>query len=185
VAKILGLCVKAIIEMCEKSNREFVMHSLANLLNHIGDELPTELRVTALIDVVCGLSYLHENNVIHGDLKPNNVLVHGKTEREFLFKLTDYVQCTSLYPSSRSSASLSFKQLMTPGYTAPELFSDDGLPPIPTKSSDIYPFRILSYEVYCCKPAWVHITMQLISNVKWGYCPVITECTPLPLAKII
>jgi len=188
VAVILGLCVQAgqiIIEMCEKRIGEFVMHSLADLLNHMGDELPTELRVTALIDVVSGLSYLHENNVIHGDLKPNNVLVHGKTEGEFLFKLTDYVQCTSLYSSSRSSASLSFKQLMTPGYTAPELFSDDGLPPNPTKSSDIYSFGILSYEVYCCKPAWVHVTMQLISNVKRGYRPVIPECTPLPIAKII
>ena len=44
VGRILGLCVKAgqiVIELCEKSIGEFTMHSLADLLNHMGDELPT------------------------------------------------------------------------------------------------------------------------------------------------
>ena len=118
MAKTLGLCVKAgqiIIEMCKRNIGELVMHSLAGLLNHMGDERPTELRVTVSINVVRGLSYLHENNVIYGDLCMEKL--KGSSY------LTDYVQCTSLSSSSRSSSPLSFKQLMIPGYIAPELFS--------------------------------------------------------------
>jgi len=66
----------------------FVIHSLADLLIHEGDELPAEFRIVALLNISSGFSYLHEHNVIHGYLKPQNVLVHGKNEREFLFKLT-------------------------------------------------------------------------------------------------
>lgn len=144
VAKILGLCVKAgqvIIELCEKSINEFIMHSLADLQTHIGDDMPTELRIMALVDIASGLEYLHERNVVHGDLKPQNVLVHRNDEGKFFFKLTDYVQCASLYSSHLSSRSSSLKQLMTPGYAAPEFCSADGVPLAPTKPSDIYSFR--------------------------------------------
>lgn len=50
-----------------------------------------------------------------------------------------------MYTSSRSSSSL--RQLMTPGYAAPELFSEVGSRLQPTNKSNIYSFGILAYEV--------------------------------------
>ena len=68
-----------------------------------------------------------------------------------------------------SSRSSSLKQLMTPGYLAPELISDTGSYLNPTKASDVYSFAILAYEVaFCCDP-WPNVSMQLIDSVRRGY----------------
>ena len=45
-----------------------------------GDDLPLDLKVLALVDISEGLSFLHANGIVHGDLKPLNVLVSGNDE---------------------------------------------------------------------------------------------------------
>jgi len=56
---------------------------------HYGSDLPVELRIVALCDVSEGLQYLHGESLIHGDIKPQNILVTG-FDQEFVFKITDY-----------------------------------------------------------------------------------------------
>ena len=92
-------------------------------MNMYGNDLPLDLKVLALVDVSEGLSFLHANGIVHGDLKPLNVLppvVSGNVEEEFIFKVTDYA--ASGVNFTQSSHSTTFKQLITPSYTAPELF---------------------------------------------------------------
>ena len=89
--------------------------------------------------------------MIHGDIKPLNVLVCGEGN-EFCFKITDYACVSNKIATPSSSKSVSIKQLMTPAYMAPELFSNDGSYIQPTKSSDIYFLGILAYEVLRCRP---------------------------------
>ena len=144
-------------------------------MNMYSNDLPLDLKVLALVDVSEGLGFLHANGIVHGDLKPLNVLVSGNDEEEFISKVTDYA--SSGVNFTQSSHSTTFKQLMTPSYTAPELFhqqqNNASCFPIPNKSSDIYSFGILAYEVFYCTTAWPNVTLSLIENVKCGYRPAI------------
>ena len=126
IVKVLGICPKQgqiVLEYCEKCVDGMTIRTLTDLQLHFGSTLPEDLRVSAIIDVADGLQYLHNKGLVHGDIKPLNILVCGDMDEEYVFKITDYScvgnkmnMCTQL-----SSKSLSFKQLMTPAYVAPEL----------------------------------------------------------------
>ena len=105
---------------------------------------------------------------------------------EFVFKLTDYA-CTPI-SKQRSSHSTTLKQLMIPGYMAPELlpnYSTNALPVRPNKASDLYAFAILSYEVVCCKSAWFNVSMTLIDSVQNGFRPSFPTIVDATLYNLI
>ena len=96
----------------------------------------------------------------------------GSEDDEFVFKLTDYA--STPISKRQSSHSTTLKQLMTPGCMAPELLPNcltDALPVRPNKTSDIYAFSILSYEVVCCKSAWSNVSLTLLDNIQNGLQP--------------
>ena len=163
VAKIHSLCPQSgyvIMELCEKKLGDEVVHSLKDLMVIYGNEMLLDLSIIALTDIIEGVGFLHSNGIIHGDIKPSNVLVNGLHHDEFVFKLTDYANVPTA--PQRSSHSTTMKQLMTPGYMSPELLSNGAFPLRPNKASDIYAFSILVYDLVCCKPAWCNVSMALI-----------------------
>ena len=143
VVKTLGLCPNAgliILELCEKVLGDQTLHTLIDMISAFGGkDLPLDLRITVLADIIEGISYLHSKGVVHGDIKPLNVLVSGDESDEFIFKVADY-GCT-IVNAGQTSHSTTLKQLMTPGYMAPELLSGQctstSLLERPSKSSDI------------------------------------------------
>ena len=49
--------------------------------------------ILTALDIARGLCCLHENNIIHGDLKPHNVLLQNKPfvdSRGFIAKIADF-----------------------------------------------------------------------------------------------
>jgi len=186
VVRVLGICPQAgqvALEYCEKRvDGCGTLHSLSELLVHLGSGFSQELKLNALADVAEGLLYLHDHGIIHGDIKPANILVSGKEANEYIFKITDY-SCNSL--SQMSSRSSSLRQLMTPGYAAPELFTDTGIFLQPTVTSDIYSFGMLSYEIEFQREPWANVSMQLINAVRSGYRPTIPDSSPLFITKMI
>ena len=187
LVRVFGICPKVgyiVMEYCQKVIDGHTLRTLGDLLLYYGNDLPEVLRIAALSDVAEGLQYLHSQSLIHGDIKPHNVLVTG-TEQEFLFKITDYSCIMHINSKQLSSKSSSLKQLMTPGYLAPELISDTGSYLNPTKASDVYSFAILAYEVaFCCDP-WPNVSMQLIDSVRRGYRPVIPDNASKFMSAII
>ena len=122
IVKIYGICPKAgqvVMEYCEKIVDGFTTHTICKCIWVV-----TYLRLLALSDVAEGLEYLHRQGLVHGDIKPHNVLFSGQTDEEYIFKITDYSGIT--INSQISSKSSSLRQFMTPGYLAPELISDNG-----------------------------------------------------------
>ena len=151
ITQVLGICPQTgliVLEYCSKSVCDSIVTTLAGLLLQLGNDTPMQLRILALTDTVAGVQYLQTQNIVHGDLKLQNILVCGAAEDDFIFKVTDYA-CKMISGGSHISCkSVSCKQLMTPGYLAPELIGKLNFSIQPTKKSDVYSLVILIYESF-------------------------------------
>ena len=63
--------------------------TLANLQKSNPNLSPDEKRLLCL-DVALGLKALHECDIVHGDIKPENILVFSHKSRRFIAKLADF-----------------------------------------------------------------------------------------------
>ena len=188
IVQVLGICPQTgliVLEYCCKSLHDLMIKTLAGLLLQLGDDTPLQLRILALTDTVAGVRFLHNHNIVHGDIKPQNILVCGAAKDEFIFKVTDYA-CNIISGASHiSSKSSSFKQMMTPGYLAPELIGEIDYSRRPTEKSDVYSLAILIYEIFFCKEAWPVVSMKLLSAVQSGHRPVIPDDSPQSITQLI
>ncbi|QRV89058.1 Tyrosine kinase catalytic domain protein [Ceratobasidium sp. AG-Ba] len=100
------------------------------LLKHIERRREVD-RYRLCLDIAEGVVYLHQNDVVHGDLKGGNVLICDQG----VAKLTDF-GCTKLntgtleFTTTTSGMRFSFR------WTAPEILN--GLSHVPDKPADIY-----------------------------------------------
>lgn len=49
--------------------------SLTDFLNRHRSPLPLDVARNITVDIILGLTFLHNRNIIHGDLKPDNILL--------------------------------------------------------------------------------------------------------------
>ncbi|KAJ7779057.1 kinase-like domain-containing protein [Mycena metata] len=97
--------------------------------------------------VASGLKFLHDKDVVHGDLKVHNVLVNKRG-----------VPCICDFGISKilNRRGYTTLSLGTVPYMAPELFfvrdHTDGGSPITTKQSDVYSFALLALEILTAEP---------------------------------
>jgi serine/threonine protein kinase/ABC-type phosphate/phosphonate transport system substrate-binding protein len=116
---------------------EYMDHgSLYDILHNETMVVDGELLLPILRDIAQGVRFLHtaEPQVIHGDLKAQNVLVDGK----FRAKVADF----GLSQKKKVGAT------GTPYWMAPELLRGESQN---NASSDVYSFGIILYEVYSRK----------------------------------
>ncbi len=105
---------------------------------HSAQELTWPVRVRIAVDMARGLAFLHQENILHRDIKSLNVLL---TEHDNA-KLTDFG--LSRVKSEAQSTSTQGGSAGTLAWMAPELAtSDDGC----TKQSDIYSLGITFWEL--------------------------------------
>jgi hypothetical protein len=95
-------------------------------------------RVRLFRQVCAAVHYLHQNLVVHRDLKPGNILVTSGGD----VKLLDF-GIAKLLSESGSAATDTSTALMTPGYASPEQVR--GLPT--STLTDVYGLGVLLYEL--------------------------------------
>lgn len=128
----------------------------------------------AFVDVLCGLEYLHRNNIAHRDIKPDNLLQAG----DGTVKISDFGAAIKYHDGDEDEDKTSVviekqeRTIGTPAFTAPELCLSEKSPPSPPRNfaADIWslgaslfymlygqaPFTAGSvfeiYEAICTKP---------------------------------
>ncbi|XP_030452170.1 LEAF RUST 10 DISEASE-RESISTANCE LOCUS RECEPTOR-LIKE PROTEIN KINASE-like 1.4 [Syzygium oleosum] len=104
--------------------------------------LPWRVRLKIAIETADALTYLHASDVIHRDVKTNNILL----ENNFCVKVADF-GLSRLFPTDVSHISTAPQG--TPGYVDPEYYQCYQL----TDKSDVYSFGVVLCELLSSKPA--------------------------------
>ncbi len=115
-----------------------------------GPPLPLLVAMNILLQVAEAMNYLHENAVMHRDLKANNVLINvvegpdGQLSSSSVqVKLTDFGKSKRKLHDSRFTTPM----VGATQWRAPEVFEVDENREKYTKSADVYSFSMLCFEV--------------------------------------
>jgi len=113
-----------------------LMHqgNLRDVLDRKGENLPWKLRLKLAKDAAKGMAYLHSRNLIHRDLKPQNLLVNSN----WSCKVSDFGISTV------SSHTTHMTCIGTPIYMAPEVLAKDKY----SEKADVFSFGVLLVEIY-------------------------------------
>jgi len=103
-----------------------------------------------MLQIVEGMIYLHEQGIMHRDLKPKNCLVKARSappDVYYTVKLTDFGSAREMHTECTSD--LFTVRPGTTRWMAPEMLGTPGNPEKVkyTKSVDVYGFAIISYQV--------------------------------------
>ena len=93
-----------------------------------------------LHDVAQGLAYLHQNDIVHQDIKPDNILLTDNNN----YVITDFGISTKTRATLRKSVIGQQLSAGTLAYMGPERFSNQ---PAPTKASDIWSLGAMMFEL--------------------------------------
>ncbi|KAG6861955.1 hypothetical protein C0995_009139 [Termitomyces sp. Mi166 len=135
-------------------------------------ENPDTSRRHLLLDVACGMAYLHTNSIIHGDLRGNNVLIHDSGRACLAdFGMASFrdaydQQDSAFFSSASASGSV--------GYQAPELFNHNKNS-VRNEATDVYAFGMLCYEMFTGTLPFSEVApdLALITAVRQGRRPIL------------
>ena len=169
IVRLWGLC-------WEKQSYAMVMElmpkaSLYHLL-HTGQELPWNVRYSIAQDMAYGLRLLHENKILHRDLKSLNVLLDDR----FRAKLADF-GLAKIKTQSRTTSKDSGGSVGTLAWMAPELFEGESC----TEKTDLYAYGMTAWELASretpfSQVANPHIIPVLVGKTKRPDIPA--DCPP-------
>jgi len=163
--------VYLVMELCKNG-------TLTSYLSKNHDVSP-KLKIKFCFDAARGLSFLHNNKVIHRDLKPDNLLlVSTSISSPVRAKISDFG--TSRYITSDVQQKLT-KALGTPLYMAPEILANQqySLP------SDVYSLALIFWFIFEQKEPFTEVknNFALYEQVMRGVRPDL--CADCPLREVI
>lgn len=139
------------------------------------------VRMSLVKDVCAGLDYLHQSALVHGDLKPSNVLIDDAgTARVCDFGLAKLAHHQELGEMTATTTHAGPER-----YMAPELFQTMNFQtPLPTREADVYSLGCIALEFVerICPFQRLDYDDELIDAIMNGQPPAFRwECTVTPL----
>lgn len=130
IIKLKGLCIS------EPSSIVYEIVSMGNLrnllTNNSSKKLEWKTKMSILLDVARGIKYLHENSIIHRDIKSSNILI----DNGYKAKLGDFGFITIQQDCTMTRCG-------TPCWIAPEIMQGDKY----DESADVYSLGIVMWEI--------------------------------------
>ncbi|MEA2097023.1 MAG: protein kinase, partial [Candidatus Cloacimonadota bacterium] len=182
IVEFYGVCLEP--ECCIVM--EYMTSGSLHKLLHSDEEITWELRERIALDIAQGLDYLHENNVVHRDLKSLNILLdENKRAKLTDFGLSKERTDTTLAPTT--------KNIGTPGWMPPEILMDEedsihqGIKTEYTKKADIYSYGIILWEISSRKVPFAEAkhNMEIMKSVVKGIRPEIPLDCPIKFSNLI
>ena len=133
-------CFYIVMQLAETDLYQLIRHQ-RNTLNSPFSQQSTK---GWFIQILCGLKHLHDESIMHRDLKPPNILVKKKQDKEgdvFVMKLSDFGLSRQLGPNEEFAHTLCGTKI----YMAPEMDKKTKEYKI---SADIWSAGCVLYEIW-------------------------------------
>lgn len=176
IVSFYGVCIESgflsiITEFTEKGNL------LDCLIRKKSIKVSDENNTRMSLDCSFGMNYLHSMQIIHRDLKTNNLLV----DRYGVIKVCDFGLSKFLGDSMKHTHTLT--SCGTPVYAAPEVIKLEHY----SFKADVYSFAVVMLEIWSRKMAWggAKKLYDLIDDVRMGNRPKISKHVPESIRHII
>ncbi|KAJ3566728.1 hypothetical protein NP233_g6821 [Leucocoprinus birnbaumii] len=139
------ICVKVMLQV---DSRAFAICLVSPFmkrgnLHDYAPKIPQRARLSLLLDVINGLLYLHDLDIVHSDLKGQNVLITGEGRAV----ITDFGSSRVSTITNTTTTATSW----TLCFAAPELVVGGEKA---TKMSDVWSFGCLTYETLSRRPPY-------------------------------
>ena len=144
-------------------------------LQQHGPMPPVEVR-RVLREVADALSYAHNRNVIHRDIKPDNIIIDEETGRAMV---TDFGIARALTDTGDSRLTATGMAIGTPAYMSPEQSAGDKAI---DGRSDLYSLGVVGYQMLCGQPPFVasNTPSMLVKHLSERPVPVDERWPDLP-----
>jgi serine/threonine protein kinase len=149
--------------------------NLGQRLQQHGPMAPVEVR-RILREVADALAYAHHRNVIHRDIKPDNIIIDEETGRAMV---TDFGIARALTDSGDSRLTATGMAIGTPAYMSPEQSAGDQAI---DGRSDLYSLGVVGYQMLCGQPPFVasNTPSMLVKHLSEKPIPVDERWPDLP-----
>jgi serine/threonine protein kinase len=149
--------------------------NLGQRLQQHGPMPPIEVR-RILREVADALAYAHHRNVIHRDIKPDNIIIDEETGRAMV---TDFGIARALTDSGDSRLTATGMAIGTPAYMSPEQSAGDRAI---DGRSDLYSLGVVGYQMLCGQPPFVanNTPSMLVKHLSEKPVPVDERWPDLP-----
>ncbi len=158
--------------------------SLDSLLYNLKQDLPWSLRYQLAADIGVGLHNLHQQGILHRDLKSMNILLTNDNRA----KLCDFglaqIKSSTKVQTRNTLKSIREKSVGTLSWMAPELLN---LSPKYSTKSDVYAYAIVMWEIAARQAPYADVGDDSIikDEVKQGNRAEIPSDIPPSFAKLI
>ena len=149
--------------------------NLGQRLQQHGPIPPVEVR-RILREVADALAYAHNRNVIHRDIKPDNIIIDEETGRAMV---TDFGIARALTDSGDSRLTATGMAIGTPAYMSPEQSAGDRAI---DGRSDLYSLGVVGYQMLCGQAPFVanNTPSMLVKHLSEKPVPVDERWPDLP-----